>query len=339
MTVIPSKVQRAHGGNRLTNSLRLGPTFCIVEFLDNSDSTLVKRRWESFGFRDVTPRLGNPPSRIITFRNDRYAEKWEEFQDRLKKVSPDWFYISGHHSSQHSTSIDYEDDGKKFPDYSSFFQNQVEVGFFNERYHLGRFMWDRGKPDKAIKSSPLEVYMSSTGRHSDAGLRPWPDQPPFQKSPANPLFGELSNPFCRGLLLVGCNTLTFRIVRRTLARCYPEAVVIGLLSKNSASAIPLINKIFRICGGTWFRDPQKDPFDPSKELDLLNLTQKLNYPVGRIYRRLQDVVAVMFKNKYSFPVIIRKTANTAVLDSYMTTEIDRSFFSCWLARASQSSAG
>jgi hypothetical protein len=328
---VRAKIQRAHEGSRAFNRLLLRPTFCIVEFLDNSDSKMVKRRWESFGFRDVTPRLGNPRSEVITFKEDKYARQWDTFQAQLGKVQADWYYLSGHHASQFWNSINLDNQGKPFHDFSDFYQNQEEIGFFNEHYHHGRWQWHSTQPDRPINTNPLEIYMSSTDRHSKGLIQPqWGGEPAFQKSPGNPLLGDIIDPYCLGLLLIGCNTLSYRETRRSLSRRFPEAVIIGLVgSKNSADSTPLIQRIFKTCNRNWFSRPQTDPAHPDQPLDPLELARRLNHPVGKFLYALQDILGVVYKGKYYFPNVRKINDKKAVIEEYVGVDINKSWYGVW----------
>ncbi len=318
MTIPPAKVQRTDKSLSHRNTLRLPITFCVVEFLDNSDSTMVKRRWEKFGFRDVTPRIGNARSEVATFKKDKYAQQWEDFQEKLGKVYPEWIYISGHHAAQFWASANVDNNGRPYNTNEEYRLEQSEVGFFNEDYHLGRWHWIKQTPPQVITQKPTEIFMSMTNE-GGGGLLAFETEnvPKFQRSRRNPLLGELRNPFCMGLLLIGCNTLTYGRVRRALTNSFPEAVVIGLVSKNSANAIPLIQRIFKVCNRAWFLDPTRAPGHPSKELDPMELARRINFPVGKRYRQntVHDLVSVMYEGRYYFP-ILKSEPKALVIDDF-----------------------
>jgi hypothetical protein len=237
-----SYVARSSTGTRHRNTIRAvpHPTFAVAEFYKTSDSNKMRDKWLGWAFRDVTP-LWSKTAHCHTFSTAANVPKWPKFQDKLAGSHADWYYLSGHHGRQFTTDpID--------PD---VLDTQTEIGFFNEAYHRGRWA-HRDWP-----ATPAEVYM--TMGHAPAGAL-GPDD--------NPLYAE-ARPKCKGVILMGCNTLIYRQVRIALSKAFPNAVLIGYMSKtpNDDSAL---EPVLKLCGRDFFLKP------PSDDAPLEDLAKRFN---------------------------------------------------------------
>lgn len=238
----------AHGllGTGTLNSTTLSIAF--MEFLANSDSNALKAMFCSHGFKDVSPLWGNQllvPS--FKSRPDIIA-RWPEFQQAMTEVEADWYYLSGHHGRR------FRSDGAN-QDSRTHLNGQEHVGFFNEHYHHGP--WDHGAPDNPdAHASPRDVYMSTSTADWVYELGPTD----------NPLYSA-PHTQCRGVMLVGCNTLIYKKVRQQLVHYFPNAVVIGLMSRETSS-ITAILRVAHQHGRQFFTDPKSiDPVDLCNELN------------------------------------------------------------------------
>src|SRR5262245_40347230 len=213
-------------------------TIAFMEFLMDFDSNAMKSLWLSHGWRDISPLWGQRPT-VPSFKSDRVIiERWPEFQWEMTQIVADWYYVSGHHSSQFITDLN------RFPGVLEFANEQEKGGFFNEPYHLGRF--EHGTPGDPLRGEqPGEVFMDSTD-DTWAGGRLGPEDNPLYNTP---------HENCRGVMLVGCNSLLFRRARVLLSQYFPNAVIIGLISKE-ANTITRIMDVIKPLGPDFFLDPK-----------------------------------------------------------------------------------
>lgn len=219
------------------NSTTLSIAF--MEFLMDFDSNAMKSLWLSQGWRDISPLWGQQAG-VPSFKSERsIIERWPEFQWEMTQVEADWYYISGHHSSQFITDL-HRFDG----DVLAFANEQEKGGFFNEPYHVGRF--ELGSPESPLRGARSdEVFMDSTDDTWEGG-RLGPEDNPLYNAPHDQ---------CKGVMLVGCNSLLFRRARVLLSQYFPNAVVIGLISKE-ANTIGRIMDVIKPLGRDFFLDPK-----------------------------------------------------------------------------------
>jgi hypothetical protein len=187
----------------------------------------------------------------------------------MTECEADWYYLSGHQGRQFSADEDRFDTGLDMANTLS------RAGFFNEPYHIGR--WDKGsleEPDKGERAHEVYMTMSEDEWVYELGRS---DNPLYNAPHEN----------CLGLILVGCNSLTYRSVRSKLNQYFPNAVIIGLISKEIA-AINKIMKVVKPLGREFFIDP-KWTIDPEE------LAAKLT-PVAAN----QDHLAVMADGNFYF---------------------------------------
>jgi hypothetical protein len=223
--------------------------FAIMEFLMNSDSNDIKRIWRGYGFSDVTPLWGDKAS-VPTFQMDkRVIARWPEFQEAMASCEADWYYLSGHHGRQFSDDFDADDKW-------GHVANQKEVGFFNEPYHTGP--WEKASasdPDKGRTDN--DVYMTTSREGGGCeGLGP----------EDNPLYQSVHDS-CRGVLLIGCNSLIYRHPRIMYNKYFPSAVVIGLVT-GEGNSIAKVKRLNTKYGRSFWLDPRS--VDPAEIAAYLN---------------------------------------------------------------------
>lgn len=224
------------------NSTTLSIAF--MEFLSEGDSNLMKQLWRSYGWDDISPIWGHKAT-VPTFKQTpSIIAQWPDFQQQMTDCEADWYYLSGHHGRQFAADDDRFENGLDLANYLS------RAGFFNEPYHMGR--WHSAtleQPDKGQRKD--EIYMTMS---EDDWL--------YELGPSdNPLYNA-PHENCLGVMLVGCNSLAFRSVRAKLNQYFPNAVIIGVISKEVA-AINKILKVIKPLGREFFIDP-KWTIDPEE---------------------------------------------------------------------------
>jgi hypothetical protein len=255
-----ASVARGASGQNPVATFNQSSTFAIMEFLENSDSNQIKQIWTKYKAKDVSPLWGTE-STVKTFKKDKAViDKWHDFQKQMKDVDADWFYLSGHHGREFAS----DNAGVAPADHQN---NQKEIGFFNHVYH--HHTWEKGLTGTA---DPLEVYMTTSNAPADATNLQYTDNPLYTRS----------RPAVKGVLLVGCNTLFYRNTRIALNTFFPGAVIIGLMSTESASILR-ISKLFEKHGKAFFDDPTTVP--PA------DLVKQINTGKGSY-----DYMGVQYKN-------------------------------------------
>jgi hypothetical protein len=237
-------------------------TFAIMEFLMDADSNAIKALWRKHGFADISPIWGGR-SQVPTFKDQATViRQWPDFQRQMTDVEADWYYVSGHHGPEFESDYDWWGEG-------AFWRyNHVDrVGFFNEIYHHG--VWhDDSVDNPTAHASPLDVYMKTASDDWVYDLGPQD----------NPLFNA-PHTQCKGVMLVGCNTLIYRHCRMLWRYYFPNAVVIGMMSKESNSIARILNTVQQY-GREFFLDP--------KSISPVELARSLN-PFLKTY----DLIGVM----------------------------------------------
>ena len=267
--------------------------FAIVEFLGNFDTIGIKKRWvKDLGYTDISPPLPGSGKFSVGSFNNKGKEpatgpiaQWPSFQTALVDVKPDWFFISGHHGRQFDDDWDGIDEH-----FDAHALNQKETGYFNEFYHAGTWV---NSPKK--KNKKFEIYMTTA--HAPSLSEPL-------KANDNPLLAEI-NTKCKGIVLMGCNSLTYPVCRDAWIKSFPNALLIGNTSRvngGSEAIVPLLQD--KICGDTFFRDP------PSNGLELAKLCYRMNrvlpYNVGVLRLQRADSYSVYIKSEriartFSYP--------------------------------------
>jgi hypothetical protein len=261
--------------------------FAIMEFLLNQDSNSIKRLWQSHGFSDISPIWGKQ-SNVPTFKNDSAViSQWPAFQEEMRYVEADWYYLSGHHGRQFEADIRDHDDTRQHVNEQQF------VGFFNEHYHHGP--WDHASAaDPKAHAGPHDVYMTMTWDEWVYDLEP-KDNPLFSAPHTN----------CKGVMLVGCNTLVYKHVRLKLNEYFPNALIIGLLSTENNS-ISKILKVSQKYGRKLFTNPET--------IDPVQLTRDLNPFVASV-----DNMAVM-KGGTLYYMLKGNVAQKSATEGFSATE-------------------
>lgn len=277
-----ARVANGLNGHGTVNSTTLSIAF--MEFLLESDSNTMKSLWRSYGWKDISPLWGDRPT-VPTFKHDpAIIGQWPDFQREMTQVEADWYYLSGHHGRQ------FDRDTERFANNMEMNNTLSRTGFFNEPYHTGR--WDRATLEDPYQGEdPQEVYMTTSEDDWGAGLGPQD----------NPLYNA-PHEQCKGMLLVGCNTLANRQTRRMLNTYFPNAVIIGLISRETDALTKILN-VIRPLGPQFFIDP-KGTIDPTE------LAERLFTP-----GQFKDYVGVLADGK--FHVRLKRT-NVLAADEPVT---------------------
>lgn len=237
-------------------------SFAFMEFLSDRDSNSMKSLWLKHGFSDVSPMWGNQ-SNVPTFAtNPGIISQWPQFQQEMQFTEADWYYLSGHHGRMYASDFDGSQSEIEHVNTQEF------IGFFNHVYHDGP--WEQASVTNAAKGvSDRDVYMT-TSRDNEF----YDDLTSID----NPLYSNVHNA-CKGLMLVGCNTLIYKHDRIMLNTYFPNALIIGLLSTENNS----IRKILRVS-----QSYGRKLFTNSESIDPEKLVRDLNPQMGII-----DRIAVM----------------------------------------------
>lgn len=261
-----ASVARGANGADPYGTFNQASTYAIMEFLDTADSNKIKSVWNKYKAKDISPLWGTK-STVPTFKKDKAViDKWYDFQQQMQHVDPDWIYLSGHHGREYES----DSQGQTVQQHAD---GQKEIGFFNHVYHDNT--WHKGT---AAEPDPLEVYMTtSSDPHDPDNLMPWD----------NPFYTRVREDV-KGVMLVGCNTLIYMHDRIQYNYYFPNAVVIGLMSREGSSLNKMI-KAFDRHGRAFFDDPTI--VDPPDLVKLMNN-----------YAGANDWVAVQYGNELFRPV-------------------------------------
>jgi hypothetical protein len=218
-------------------------TIAFMEFLSNSDSNSMKSLCLSQGLRDVSPIWGHRGD-VPTFKSDPgVIAQWPRFQREMTGVEADWHYVSGHHGAQ------FKKDKHLYAEAIHQVNNHDRVGLFNHEYHEGR--WTHATVDAPQAGQVAhEVFMFSSRDDWTYDLGPQD----------NPLFNH-PHEQAKGVLLIGCNSLIYQASRRMWAKYFPNAVIVGLMSREGCSISQILPAVRRY-GREFFTDPKSiDPED------------------------------------------------------------------------------
>ena len=224
-------------------------TVAFMEFLNNADSNGMKSLWLKHGFTDISPLWGDQAT-VPTFKSDpAVIARWPEFQQQMVFCHADWYYLSGHHGRQYAA--DYTSDLTIYEHVNS----QYVTGFFNHDYHHGP--WEHASVyDPHNHESPRDVFMTTS---LDA------DFYELGKTD-NPLFTSV-HPTCKGVMLIGCNSLIYRSARAAMARNFPNALIIGLVSTENNSTRHIV-RVSNKYGRKLYTNPESiDPVQLVRDLN------------------------------------------------------------------------
>jgi len=226
-------------------------TFVIVEFLGNADSNAMKVRWQrELRYTDLTPPLpGAGSGSVASFSTKGPISHWSTFQSQLVDLEPDWIFLSGHHGRR--LASDWDKDAETFAEHAA---KQTQTGYFNKWYYEGKWEGETGP------NSQFEIYMTTS--HGPSG--------PLEAED-NPFFARVHTA-CRGVVLNGCNSLSYPVARKAWIEHFPNALIIGnnrTVKGGKDSIRPLL--LDSVCGDEFYRDPPAGDDDMAKAAYQINL--------------------------------------------------------------------
>jgi hypothetical protein len=197
---------------------------------------------------DVSPDIG----RGRTFAG-WYAKHWPKYKEAIEKPEysnskdktkePDWWYISGHHANH------------DWPD-NKYYAKNNDVGFFNGAYHHHRGY------SNVLKIIPNAIFLTTSVEDNSAfkATTAGKDLLDIQVKP-NPLYKSGKNDKCKGLFLIGCNSLSFLSERLMFQKLFPSAVIFGYFESKAPGApwkhVRAIFKSIKRNVPSFFEDPEK----------------------------------------------------------------------------------
>ena len=283
----------ANVGRTVPNTLGKTPiTFAMIELADPQDCNDRKGTWLNYGFKDVTPTFGSQST--VPTLDGSSAAGGRQMLTALASVNADWYMVSGHHGVMFASDYGlFTTDGqppkadRSNLDTQKIMDQEQYCGFFNESYHSGR--WEHASQDNPTPSSLTssqqanEIYIRTTPAASN-------DRAPFSQT--NPLLDSTHTP-PKGIIISACNTLIYRVARTTWSNAFPNAVIIGSVSRivsgtwitNAIAAAQMTNESF-------WRDPQSILDQPGMCEQLTKQLQD-NFPKT-------SVIGVIYKQKLYF---------------------------------------
>jgi len=288
-------------------------TFAIIELADSADANSRRGVWQSYGFKDVTPKFASQGS--VPSLNGANVASGRDMLSLMKSINADWYLISGHHGALYHSDYFRHLDDQGNTDELELINQQEYCGFFNEAYHEGR--WEhstRADPDATHLSKPdpdsdkhhaQEIYLRTTpAAPADIAYHPQ----------VNPLFdadpdAQAARPGrCKGIILSACNTTIYLAARKTWAAAFPNAAIIGNFT--------------RIVSGTWttnaiagaamtdenfWRDPQS-VLDQEGNCEKLVLQMMRNFPG----RDSHYGISLAYKGNFYFAIRDQTTGKVTI---------------------------
>jgi hypothetical protein len=231
-------------GRSVGNTIAKAPiTFAMIELAEVPDCNSRKSTWVGYGFKDVTPEFG-AQSTVPSLNGGKVTQGRKMLQE-MASVNADWFMLSGHHGAIYGA--DYALLGG---DTKVIVNGEEFCGFFNESYHNGR--WEhasRDSPDN--KADANEIYLRTTTAAPSSIASHKQDNPMVDRA------AGASGPTPKGIILSACNTLIYKSARTFWNANFPNAVIIGPVSRivsgtwvtNAIASAKMTNESF-------WRDPQ-----------------------------------------------------------------------------------
>ncbi len=284
----------ANVGRTVPNTLAKTPiTFAMIETADSQDCNDRKGLWLNYGFKDVTPTFGSRST--VPSLNDGQVASGRQMLSDMASINADWYMVSGHHGALYQSDYGrFTTDGQPLKadrsnqDAVRTANEEEYCGFFNEAYHLGR--WEHSSRDAPDPSSPPSsmatwnanaIYLRTTAAAPN-------DIAPFTQT--NPLL-DATHSGPKGIIISACNTLIYKSARSTWATAFPNAVIIGAVSRiasgtwitNAVAAAQMTNESF-------WRDPQS-------VLDQPGNCEQLQKQLAAGFPR-SGIIGLVYKNKF-----------------------------------------
>jgi len=283
------KASRQHKDSSGYTVLNKAPLrYAIIEMGDYDDAKVFEnclirncRKAEN-----ISPAIGKG----ITFKKEK-ADKWPEYKNAIENfeysgsstAEPEWWYISGHHSDGYG-------DGE-------YYALKGDAGFFNEIY------FDAAYDEKINGEVKNAIFMLTSRKDYERAKTPKTLLGP-QVSP-NPLYNKSPNTSSKGVLLIGCNTLTMSNVISQLKTHFPNAVIFGYFGSKAPGYARLQNKHIRaIFKSVKKRTPSffEDPEAYFQEYGQDDALKKIVGKIANITKK--RVLCISYKGKVYVPEYI-----------------------------------
>jgi hypothetical protein len=207
---------------------------------------------------NVSPNVGKKKS-----FSSRNANLWPQYKQAIENADysdpddpnkePDWWYLSGHHAGRVKADGFSWSDGK-------YYARLGDVGLFNEIYHDIR---DPLPTEPVKKDGAIFVTTSVEDNSAFKATAEGTNLLDSQVRP-HPLYKSGKNVDCKGILLIGCNTLTFPEERLMYQKFFPNAVMFGYFfakapgDKNTQEAnMRSIFRAIKPMAPSFFEDPER----------------------------------------------------------------------------------
>jgi len=197
---------------------------------------------------DVSPKIGRGKS-FYNYNGGfwpeykKAIEKPEYSNSKIVTEEPDWWYISGHHANH------------DWPD-NKYYAKTYDVGFFNGPYH--HYYHTSGVTPRKVKNA---IFMTTSLENNSAfkATSTGKDLLDNQIRP-NPLYKTGKNDKCKGLFLIGCNTLSFFSERLMFQKFFPNAIIFGYFESKAPGApwknVKAIFNSIKMSVPSFFEDPE-----------------------------------------------------------------------------------
>jgi hypothetical protein len=221
----------AEVGRNVPNTIAKAPiTFAMIELADSADCNARKSQWLSYGFKDVTPKFSGRST--VPSLNGSMVAPGRDMLKEMASVAADWYMISGHHGALYESDYDRFNTADGAMDVRRITNEEEYCGFFNEAYHES--YWEHAARDHHdavdLPGTPANSIYLRTTDAAPAAIA--------SHDQGNPVFDSTSwAPAPKGIIISACNTLAYRSARKTWSGYFPNAVIIGPIS--------------RIVTGTW----------------------------------------------------------------------------------------
>jgi len=199
-----------------TTVVRSPIRYAVIEMGDYEDVKVFEKQLEKACRPRKTENISPQSYRGKTFKKSLAA--WKDYRQDIvdgkysgrSSAEPDWWYWSGHHANF--------GDGK-------YYGERGQYGLFNEPYYAAwkDYIYKQKEPDKKQFPGEIEnaVFMVTSAFNSD--LEAGQDH---QKE-SNPVYVKDPCEACKGVMLIGCNTLTGIDCQDTLLIIFPNALIFG----------------------------------------------------------------------------------------------------------------
>jgi hypothetical protein len=214
------KTPRLTKNNRITKIIQQPIRYAVIEMGDYDDVRVFENELKKICGRKVE-NVSPAAAKEKSFQKD--ASPWTSYRRAIldgdytgrSGSEPDWWYWSGHHAGF--------GDGK-------YYAESGQYGFFNELYYEAykKYLYNKQELPGEIANA---TFMVTSALDSDIDGRP------EERKKSNPVYAKSDAiDDCKGLMLIGCNTLSSSKVQNTLSMTFPNALIIGYWNGKAPGA-------------------------------------------------------------------------------------------------------